>query len=116
MAKRCLMKCFSRGTTTISLITFFLDNQNELEYLNIRVEKCHAYLVSKLMFKYKRIEPQDRKHQFCNEPSPEKYVPRAIYVDFEPNINDKSKTRTYHLLFRSEQYSSDKEDIAVNFV
>lgn len=52
---------------------------------------------------------------FFSETSSGKYVPRALYIDLEPNVIDQVRTGTYRKLFNPEQLVSGKEDAANNY-
>lgn len=52
---------------------------------------------------------------FFSETGSGKYVPRAVYVDLEPNVIDEVRTGKYGSLFHPEQLISGKEDAANNF-
>lgn len=52
---------------------------------------------------------------FFSESGSGKYVPRAVYVDLEPNVIDQVRTGEYKNLFHPEQLISGKEDAANNF-
>lgn len=52
---------------------------------------------------------------FFSETGSGKYVPRAVYVDLEPNVIDQVRTGEYRNLFHPEQLISGKEDAANNF-
>ncbi|KAG0662742.1 alpha-tubulin [Maudiozyma exigua] len=52
---------------------------------------------------------------FFYETGSGKYVPRAIYVDLEPNVIDEVRTGTYKDLFHPEQLINGKEDAANNY-
>ncbi|CAR24065.1 Tubulin alpha-1 chain [Lachancea thermotolerans] len=52
---------------------------------------------------------------FFNETGSGKFVPRAVYVDLEPNVIDEVRTGPYKDLFHPEQLISGKEDAANNY-
>ncbi|CDK28648.1 unnamed protein product [Kuraishia capsulata CBS 1993] len=52
---------------------------------------------------------------FFSETGSGKYVPRALYVDLEPNVIDEVRTGTYRNLFHPDQLISGKEDAANNY-
>ncbi|XP_050414639.1 tubulin alpha-1 chain isoform X1 [Patella vulgata] len=52
---------------------------------------------------------------FFSETSHGKHVPRAVYVDLEPNVVDEVRNGTYRQLFHPEQLISGKEDAANNY-
>ncbi|SCV03789.1 LANO_0G06260g1_1 [Lachancea nothofagi CBS 11611] len=52
---------------------------------------------------------------FFNETGSGKFVPRAVYVDLEPNVIDEVRTGPYRDLFHPEQLISGKEDAANNY-
>ncbi|GMM49459.1 alpha-tubulin [Starmerella bacillaris] len=52
---------------------------------------------------------------FFSETGSGKYVPRAVYVDLEPNVIDQVRTGEYKNLFHPEQLINGKEDAANNF-
>lgn len=52
---------------------------------------------------------------FFSETGLGKYVPRAIYVDLEPNVIDEVRTGAYKDLFHPEQLIAGKEDAANNY-
>ncbi|CAH2350185.1 tubulin alpha-1 chain [[Candida] railenensis] len=52
---------------------------------------------------------------FFSETGSGKYVPRALYVDLEPNVIDEVRTGAYKELFHPEQLIAGKEDAANNY-
>ncbi|CCE64525.1 hypothetical protein TPHA_0I00180 [Tetrapisispora phaffii CBS 4417] len=52
---------------------------------------------------------------FFYETGSGKFVPRAVYVDLEPNVIDEVRTGIYKDLFHPEQLISGKEDAANNY-
>jgi len=52
---------------------------------------------------------------FFYETGSGKYVPRAVYVDLEPNVIDEVRNGAYRDLFHPEQLISGKEDAANNY-
>ena len=52
---------------------------------------------------------------FFYETGTGKYVPRAVYVDLEPNVIDEVRTGAYKDLFHPEQLINGKEDAANNY-
>ncbi|KAL3233663.1 Tubulin alpha-1 chain [Nakaseomyces bracarensis] len=52
---------------------------------------------------------------FFYETGSGKYVPRAVYVDLEPNVIDEVRTGPYKDLFHPEQLINGKEDAANNY-
>ncbi|CAG84425.1 DEHA2A02992p [Debaryomyces hansenii CBS767] len=52
---------------------------------------------------------------FFSETGSGKYVPRALYVDLEPNVIDEVRTGAYKDLFHPEQLIAGKEDAANNY-
>ncbi|EGW33808.1 tubulin alpha chain [Spathaspora passalidarum NRRL Y-27907] len=52
---------------------------------------------------------------FFSETGSGKYVPRALYVDLEPNVIDEVRTGLYKDLFHPEQLIAGKEDAANNY-
>ncbi|EDO14634.1 hypothetical protein Kpol_309p2 [Vanderwaltozyma polyspora DSM 70294] len=52
---------------------------------------------------------------FFYETGAGKYVPRAVYVDLEPNVIDEVRTGAYKDLFHPEQLINGKEDAANNY-
>lgn len=52
---------------------------------------------------------------FFSETGSGKYVPRALYVDLEPNVIDEVRTGKYKDLFHPEQLINGKEDAANNY-
>ncbi len=52
---------------------------------------------------------------FFSETGAGKYVPRALYVDLEPNVVDEVRTGKYKNLFHPEQLITGKEDAANNY-
>ncbi|BAO42108.2 tubulin alpha-1 chain [Kluyveromyces marxianus DMKU3-1042] len=52
---------------------------------------------------------------FFNETGSGKFVPRAVYVDLEPNVIDEVRTGAYRDFFHPEQLISGKEDAANNY-
>jgi len=53
--------------------------------------------------------------RFFSETSSGKHVPRALYVDLEPNVIDEVRTGTYKNLFHPETLINGKEDAANNY-
>jgi len=51
---------------------------------------------------------------FFSETSGGKHVPRALYVDLEPNVIDEVRSGAYKKLFHPESLISGKEDAANN--
>ncbi|KAL5014514.1 hypothetical protein ScPMuIL_008784 [Solemya velum] len=63
-----------------------------------------------------RIDTGDESYNtFFSETRAGKHVPRAVYVDLEPNVVDEVRTGTYRSLFHPEQLISGKEDAANNY-
>ncbi|WOG97990.1 hypothetical protein DCAR_0417331 [Daucus carota subsp. sativus] len=52
---------------------------------------------------------------FFSESSSGQHVPRAVFVDLEPNVVDEVRSGKYRQLFHPEQLISGKEDAANNF-
>ncbi|KAH3679984.1 hypothetical protein WICPIJ_008460 [Wickerhamomyces pijperi] len=52
---------------------------------------------------------------FFSETGSGKYVPRALYVDLEPNVVDEVRTGAYKDFFHPEQLITGKEDAANNY-
>jgi len=52
---------------------------------------------------------------FFSETNTGKHVPRAIYLDLEPNVIDEVRTGKYRQLWHPEQLISGKEDAANNY-
>lgn len=52
---------------------------------------------------------------FFSEVSPNKHVPRTVFVDLEPTVIDEVRTGSYKQLFHPEQLISGKEDAANNY-
>ena len=67
--------------------------------------------------------PSDKTHgkaddafnTFFSETSAGKHVPRAIFLDLEPNAIDEVRTGAYRQLFHPEQLINGKEDAANNY-
>jgi tubulin alpha len=51
---------------------------------------------------------------FFSETGSGKHVPRALFVDLEPNVIDEIKTGTYRSLFHPETLVTGTEDAASN--
>ena len=60
-------------------------------------------------------EETDSFNTFFSETSAGKHVPRAIFVDLEPNVIEEYKTTPYAKLFHPEQMITGKEDAANNY-
>ena len=60
-------------------------------------------------------EETDSFNTFFSETSSGKHVPRAIFVDLEPNVIEEYKTTPYAKLFHPEQMITGKEDAANNY-
>jgi len=54
-------------------------------------------------------------NSFFAETGKGKHVPRAIFVDLEPNVVDEVRTGTYRQLFHPDQLLTGKEDAANNY-
>ncbi|KAH7091848.1 tubulin alpha [Auriculariales sp. MPI-PUGE-AT-0066] len=52
---------------------------------------------------------------FFSDSSSGKFVPRALFVDLEPNVVDEIRTGTYRQLFHPETLITGKEDAANNY-
>eukprot|EP00533_Pseudo-nitzschia_delicatissima_P004004 CAMPEP_0116097972 /NCGR_PEP_ID=MMETSP0327-20121206/10981_1 /TAXON_ID=44447 /ORGANISM="Pseudo-nitzschia delicatissima, Strain B596" /LENGTH=451 /DNA_ID=CAMNT_0003589741 /DNA_START=73 /DNA_END=1428 /DNA_ORIENTATION=- len=52
---------------------------------------------------------------FFSETAAGKYVPRALFVDLEPNVCDEVRTGKFSKLYHPEQIISGKEDAANNY-
>uniref|UniRef100_A0A674AMH8 Tubulin alpha chain n=1 Tax=Salmo trutta TaxID=8032 RepID=A0A674AMH8_SALTR len=52
---------------------------------------------------------------FFSETGAGKHVPRAVFVDLEPTVNDEVRTGTYHQLLHPEQLITGKEDASNNY-
>jgi len=52
---------------------------------------------------------------FFSETGSGKHVPRALFIDLEPNVIDEIKTGTYRTLFHPENLITGKEDAASNY-
>ncbi|TNN15470.1 Tubulin alpha-1C chain [Schistosoma japonicum] len=52
---------------------------------------------------------------FFHETSSGKYVPRAVFIDLEPNVIDEVRTGNFRQLFHPEQLITGKEDAANNY-
>jgi tubulin alpha len=69
----------------------------------------------------KPVDPNQKKSEdagfttFFTETNAGKYVPRAIFVDLEPNVIDKIRAGPYKNLFHPEQIIKGKEDAANNY-
>ncbi|CAM9018723.1 unnamed protein product [Wickerhamomyces anomalus] len=59
--------------------------------------------------------PEEGYSTFFSETGSGKYVPRALYVDLEPNVVDEVRTGAYKDLFHPEQLITGKEDAANNY-
>eukprot|EP00954_Amorphochlora_amoebiformis_P029032 1392569-Amorphochlora_amoeboformis.AAC.1 len=57
----------------------------------------------------------DAFNTFFSETSAGKHVPRAIFLDLEPNAIDEVRTGAYRALFHPEQLIAGKEDAANNY-
>ncbi|CAH8856138.1 unnamed protein product [Trichobilharzia szidati] len=57
----------------------------------------------------------DAFNTFFSEMSSGKHVPRAVFVDLEPNVVDEVRTGSYKELFHPEQLITGKEDAANNY-
>ncbi|GFS22802.1 tubulin alpha chain [Elysia marginata] len=57
----------------------------------------------------------DSFNTFFSETGAGKHVPRAVFVDLEPNVVDEVRTGTYRQLFHPEQLCTGKEDAANNY-
>ncbi|XP_042449807.1 tubulin alpha-2 chain-like isoform X2 [Zingiber officinale] len=57
----------------------------------------------------------DAFNTFFSETGAGKHVPRAVFVDLEPNVIDEVRTGAYRQLFHPEQLINGKEDAANNF-
>mmetsp|Transcript_7839 Transcript_7839/g.15133 ORF Transcript_7839/g.15133 Transcript_7839/m.15133 type:complete len:454 (+) Transcript_7839:60-1421(+) len=57
----------------------------------------------------------DAFNTFFSETGSGKHVPRALFLDLEPNAIDEVRTGTYRALFHPEQLISGKEDAANNY-
>ncbi|VDQ06728.1 unnamed protein product [Trichobilharzia regenti] len=57
----------------------------------------------------------DAFNTFFSEMSSGKHVPRAVFVDLEPNVVDEVRTGSYKQLFHPEQLITGKEDAANNY-
>ena len=57
----------------------------------------------------------DSFNTFFSETGAGKHVPRAVFVDLEPNVVDEVRTGTYRQLFHPEQLITGKEDAANNY-
>ena len=51
----------------------------------------------------------DAFNTFFSETGAGKHVPRAVYVDLEPNVCDEVRSGTYRQLYHPEQIISGKE-------
>eukprot|EP00472_Partenskyella_glossopodia_P014970 CAMPEP_0197515100 /NCGR_PEP_ID=MMETSP1318-20131121/330_1 /TAXON_ID=552666 /ORGANISM="Partenskyella glossopodia, Strain RCC365" /LENGTH=452 /DNA_ID=CAMNT_0043063377 /DNA_START=75 /DNA_END=1433 /DNA_ORIENTATION=+ len=57
----------------------------------------------------------DAFNTFFSETNAGKHVPRALFLDLEPNAIDEVRTGTYRSLFHPEQLINGKEDAANNY-
>jgi len=57
----------------------------------------------------------DGHSTFFSETGSGHYVPRAVFLDLEPNVIDEIRTGTYRQLFNHDSLISGKEDAANNF-
>ena len=57
----------------------------------------------------------DSFNTFYSETSDGKHVPRALFVDLEPDVVDEIKTGKYSQLYNSDQFITGKEGGANNF-
>jgi len=57
----------------------------------------------------------DSFNTFFSETAGGKHVPRAVFVDLEPNVIDEIRTGTYRNLFHPETMITGKEDAANNY-
>ena len=57
----------------------------------------------------------DSFNTFFSETASGKHVPRAIFVDLEPNVIEEYKTTPYAKLFHPDQMITGKEDAANNY-
>ncbi|CAG5125328.1 unnamed protein product, partial [Candidula unifasciata] len=58
----------------------------------------------------------DSFNTFFSETGSGKHVPRAVFIDLEPNVVDEVRTGTYRQLFHPEQLITGKEDAANNYL
>ncbi len=63
------------------------------------------------------LELNNSMDTFFNETESDngKYVPRAVFVDLEPNILDNIRTGSFKNLFHPKYLISDKEDASNNY-
>jgi len=57
----------------------------------------------------------DAFNTFFSETGAGKHVPRAVFIDLEPNVIDEVRTGAYRELYHPEQLLSGKEDAANNY-
>jgi len=57
----------------------------------------------------------DAFNTFFSQTGAGKHVPRAVFIDLEPNVVDEIRTGTYRQLYHPEQLLSGKEDAANNY-
>jgi len=57
----------------------------------------------------------DAFNTFFSETGAGKHVPRAVFMDLEPNVIDEVRTGNYRQLYHPEQLLSGKEDAANNY-
>jgi len=57
----------------------------------------------------------DAFNTFFSETGAGKHVPRAVFMDLEPNVVDEVRNGTYRQLYHPEQLLSGKEDAANNY-
>mmetsp|Transcript_25989 Transcript_25989/g.41160 ORF Transcript_25989/g.41160 Transcript_25989/m.41160 type:complete len:454 (-) Transcript_25989:105-1466(-) len=62
-----------------------------------------------------KAKEDDAFNTFFSETSAGKHVPRAIFLDLEPNAIDEVRTGAYRALFHPEQLIAGKEDAANNY-
>ncbi|VEL33850.1 unnamed protein product [Protopolystoma xenopodis] len=68
-----------------------------------------------LMLKGSSHEGDDSFNTFFHETGNGKHVPRAIFLDLEPNVVDEVRTGRYRQLFHPDQLITGKEDAANNY-
>merc|ERR1712127_647507 len=61
------------------------------------------------------LDTDDSVKTFFNHSESGKYVPRALFIDLEPNVIDQIKSSEQRALFNPDQMISGKEDAANNY-
>merc|ERR1711955_70 len=106
------------GKFTSSLLPFHSNSTQETS------STCVSASLSTLAkLEFRSVMPSDKSigggddsfNTFFSETGSGKHVPRAIFVDLEPNVVDEVRTGTYRQLFHPEQLITGKEDAANNY-